>query len=111
MSIERISFARYLDLLGHHHLDHSGVSHAWFASDDSCILGHISLCPASQVWDAVVLVATGSGWAETEVEPGEFETLSSAESALVNFMVELVEDGVHCREPRDAEAVRHVAYR
>ena len=96
MCIERISLARYLDLLGDHHLDHSDVSHAWFASDDACILGHVSLCPASQLWDAVVLVATGSGWAETEVDPGEFTALRSAESALVNYMVDLASHGSNC---------------
>ena len=110
MSIERISLERYFHLLGDHHLDHSDISHAWFASEDCCILGYVSLCPVSQLWDAVVLVASGSGWAESEVDPGEFTTLRSAESALVNFMADLVADGVHCREPSKRQAVHKVAH-
>ena len=110
MAIDRISLRRYLELLGDHHLNQADMGHAWFAAEDCCILGHVSLCPTSNVWDAAVLVATSTGWAETEVEPGEFATFRSAESALVNFMADLVVDGIDCRNSQEIEPTHNVAH-
>jgi hypothetical protein len=55
-------------------------------------------------------VATSTGWAETEVEPGEFATFRSAESALVNFMADLVVDGIDCRNSQEIERTHNVAH-
>jgi len=110
MAIDRISLQRYLEVLGDRHLIQADIGHAWFASEDCCILGHVSLCPSSNVWDAAVLVATSTGWAETEVEPGEFATLRSAESALVNCMADLVVDGVDCRNSQEMQRAHDVVH-
>jgi hypothetical protein len=106
MSISRISHERYLELFGQpdSDADNLDVGHSWFVSTDACVLGRVVLNPASYLWHPIAAIATANGWAELDVDEGEFATLRCAEQHLVAFMAHLVTDGPNCSEAKTSAA-------
>jgi hypothetical protein len=62
--VKRITLSDYLKLSGRESTQEPiDLGHAWFASDDHCVLGRVVLNPATHLWEPIAMIATGNGWA------------------------------------------------
>ena len=73
--VKRITLSDYLKLSGRESTQEPiDLGHAWFASDDHCVLGRVVLNPATHMWEPIGL--------DVPVDEHEYARLWTAERAL-----------------------------